>query len=859
MAPGERAIHTCLTENELRRYYARELTDQQQSAIHDHLDQCTDCAARAELLLAEHETWVQQLRRIGAPPGARRSPGTPGETGLEPNEIDGYEIIEEINRGGQGIVYHAIQNSTKREVALKVLREGVYASPAARKRFEREIELVSALRHPNIVTVFDSGRTRDGRKYLVMDFVRGQALSRWLRANAPALREQLTLYTKVCKAVNAAHQRGVIHRDLKPSNILVDEDAEPYVLDFGLARQVAEPGGTVMTSTGQVAGTLPYMSPEQARGLPDAVDVRSDVYTLGIMLYEMLTGTYPYPIEGDAIQVLRHIAETPPAPPDRRIDDDLRTIIFKALSKERERRYQTAGELARDVEHYLAGEPIEAKRDSSLYLLKKTLQRYRFIVAISAVFVLLIAISAVALGVMYVQQTRLRAEAETQAQIAWAAETQADRRFNDVRKLANFFILEFDPAIKHLPGSAPARQTLVNKGLEYLDALASDAAGNLPLQRELAAAYTTIGDAQGELQASNLGDLNGALQSYRKAAEILDGLAVANPDKASAHSSTLLNMLKIGDVQYALGNGDAALATYREVIARGERWVAAHPKDQAQLRNLANGHERVGNVLVSQGKFDEALAHYEEFERIIGRITEEDPDKVLLLNRTVASLTHLGQIHYGQGQMAAALQSYRGALEAAETLHQAYPEDVLGRRGVAITRQWLGIISSDMGRHEEAMENYQASIIVLEALLRDAPEDNSIWTDLATTLSKMGETQMALGQREAARVSYIRSTELTEQVAERWPEFASIHRLKGVAYYKMAEFNLVYAKDEELPRSERLERWREARDWLQRCLDVFLDMRKRGILPPTDADVPDELTGEIETINQAIEQLKTGP
>ena len=316
-----------------------------------------------------------------------------------PDAFPGYDITREIHRGGQGVVYQAVEKATKRKVAIKVLLEGQFASANARRRFEREIELAASLKHPNIVAIFHSGLTADGRQFCVMDYIRGVPLHHYARQHKLPLEQALKLFASVCEAVNYAHQKGVIHRDLKPSNILVDADGTPRILDFGLAKQVGGPEQTLVSMTGQVVGTLPYMSPEQARGNPDEIDTRTDLYSLGVVLYELLTGHYPYPVVGQMADVLRHITETAPTPPSRNwqpnfgvtvrsrgrsrpglcpIDDEVETIVLKALAKERDRRYAGAGELASDIWHYLAGEPIEAKRDSGLYLLTKAVRRWKW-------------------------------------------------------------------------------------------------------------------------------------------------------------------------------------------------------------------------------------------------------------------------------------------------------------------------------------------------------------------------------------------------------------------------------------------------------------------------------------------------
>ena len=263
--------------------------------------------------------------------------------------IEGYEILGELHRGGQGVVYKAIQKATKRTVALKLMLQGPYASPHQRLRFEREVDLVASLQHPNIITVYDSGVSRD-RLFFAMEYVDGQPLDRFMqsvgRTNCQAssvppamsLTDTLRLFHRICAAVSYAHRRGVMHRDLKPSNILVDSAGEPHVLDFGLAKLVADdPAEGKLTATGEFLGTLAYASPEQARGDPRLINVRSDVYSLGVILFEMLTGTYPYSVHGSLSNVLRQITEAEPRTSVewwRNVDPEVETIVLTA-SRER--------------------------------------------------------------------------------------------------------------------------------------------------------------------------------------------------------------------------------------------------------------------------------------------------------------------------------------------------------------------------------------------------------------------------------------------------------------------------------------------------------------------------------------------
>lgn len=304
------------------------------------------------------------------------------------DHFPGYTVLDEAHRGGQGVVYRARDLATDRTVAIKVMLEGPLASPEERARFEREMRVLAQLNHPNIVTIHHTSAPGQD-PYFVMDYIDGLPLDRHAAVHGGALRDILAMFAKVCEAVNAAHVRGVIHRDLKPGNIRVDRSGEPFVLDFGLAKlDAGRTDASLHTVTGQFVGSLPWAAPEQLGGDGSRVDTRTDVYALGVVLYQVLTARFPYDVTGNFVDVVDRIRTAEPTPARsvrREIDADVETILRKCLHKDRERRYQTAGELARDLEHYLAGEPIEARRDSALYVLKKMMMRYRVPTAAAAV------------------------------------------------------------------------------------------------------------------------------------------------------------------------------------------------------------------------------------------------------------------------------------------------------------------------------------------------------------------------------------------------------------------------------------------------------------------------------------------
>jgi non-specific serine/threonine protein kinase/serine/threonine-protein kinase len=357
---------------------------------------------------AERRTRVRALvdaaRRQTANASQGSSTGHAFQATSTPLVIPGYEITNEYFRGGQSVVYLAVQQSTGRRVAIKVLREGPFAGSHDRTRFEREVNILAQLNHRNIIGILGRG-TAGGSRFLVMEYIDGRPLDRFAREKNLSLPMRLQLFATVCDAVSAAHLHGVIHRDLKPSNILVDRTGEPRILDFGLAKLATDDSGaSAATITGQFVGSLPWASPEQACGRLVEVDVRSDVYSLGVILYQLMTDRFPYSTIGEIGQVLAAIQTAAPISPrslSRQIDDDLETLILKCLSKEPSRRYQSVGELARDVRHYLGREPIEAKRDSTWYVLRRTLLRHKIAVGVVMGFVLLTTTSTLALSILY--------------------------------------------------------------------------------------------------------------------------------------------------------------------------------------------------------------------------------------------------------------------------------------------------------------------------------------------------------------------------------------------------------------------------------------------------------------------------
>jgi tetratricopeptide (TPR) repeat protein len=832
-----------------------------------------DLALRREVesLLAAHDAASDFIEQPAEVP-AEALVGLDQPAAIPPGASVGpYRIARLLGTGGMGSVYLAdrADEAFRRQAAIKVV-----TSPAARpelvERFLTERRILAALDHPNIARLLDAGATDDGRPYIVMEYVDGERIDEYCRGRSVG--ERLGLFRQLCSAVHYAHQRLVIHRDIKAENILVNREGVPKLLDFGIAKLLEPEAGR--TDTGEQALTPESASPEQLRAEP--VTVASDVYSLGVLLYRLLAERKPFDRGSLSPADLVHaICEVEPRPPSQaaaasgpRLDREIDWITLMALRKEPSRRYGSAQQLAEDITRYLEGRPVIAAPDSWVYRTRKFARRRWAAVAATAGLILALAVGA--------------------STTAYQAR-RAERRFNDVRKLAGSVVGEIYDAIADLPGSTAPRELLVKRALEYLDSLATEATSDVTLHRELAAAYEKIGDVQGNPYGANLGDIAGAAATMDKLLRIRQ--AIYDDQRtwqdaralATAHS-------KVGDVAYGRGKYDDAAAAYRQGIDLLE--AAVPPPQAAQARQQLRGrwYGRMGVAFTAAGRSTDAIRALQTAIEITRPLAEAKDAGVDVQQELAMHSTNLGDVYNLHRDPARALEYHRLGADAFRRLAPRDSREVTPRRRLALVLARVGADLTDLQRHDEGIVVTREAVELFEEIARADPSSVQYQFDLADTLGNLAMLQEQAGALDDALASARRSVGISEAVAPR-QEFgahrfnyagalavaAEIHVRRGEAVdaarvYQHAldiygEAGVADRNPSAVPiareglgdafvlraRSERnIDHWRSARQQYALALQGWNTIKGSGALESGDADKPATLEKKIAGCDAAL-------
>jgi eukaryotic-like serine/threonine-protein kinase len=687
--------------------------------------------------------------------------------------LDKFELLEELGSGSFGIVYRARDTSLERIVAVKVSRGSLDVREEL-DRFFRETRSAAALRHPGIVTVHEAGQSGN-RCYLVSELAAGPTLAQRLAMGRPSYGEAAEIVAGVAEALHYAHQQGVIHRDIKPSNILFNADGRPLVADFGLSRRTSD---CTLTVEGQILGTPAYMPPEQAQGDAHRADARSDVYSLGVVFYEMLTGVAPFQGKGETM--LQLIVEQEPLAP-RRLDDgisrDLETICLKCLCKEPSGRYQTAADLAEELWRFLRGEPIRTRPPGALGRLARWCRRKPVVAGLLAA--LLLVTLAGFLGV-----TLAWRNAEINLAEARYQKEQAERNYHDARQaISEFSQIGSHPLMTRSPDGNPLRAELAATALKYYENFLARRADDPTLRVDVAESCLNLGN----LYAAAPRNLPKAVAAYRKALSLWQELVQSQPKELRFQRSLSIACLSLGRIYCVEGRNNEALPLLKQACDILTALTTAEPNNARFLIDLTEIHQILGTHFNDAAHLKAAEQHAQQTLDLLGELLRKEPSSRTYAHQIIDVCHQLGHIKCERWEGAVAERWFEKARTLLIKLLKDTPSDIDLQYRFAENLHGIARAQDRSNRPVAALASFRANVLLWEELLSKQPVNAIYLGMVATCFHKIGTLEWETGHPKEAAPTLQKALELRQKLCQRYPESPKIRSDQSGTWYRLGE------------------------------------------------------------------------
>lgn len=704
-------------------------------------------------------------------------------------QLGPYHLVRELDSGGMGVVHLAVRSDDHyfQVVAIKMIRKG-QDSPELVHRFRMERQILASLNHPGIGTILDGGETKDGRPFIVMEYVEGQPITLASQSRGLSIRQRVELFRSLCSAVHYAHQKLIIHRDIKPSNVMVTPDGMVKLIDFGISKPLAPesvPGDN--STTGIRRMTPDYASPEQIQG--KQLTTATDIYSLGVLLFELVTDSRPYTLNNLSVVAADQVVseqsgKKPSSAPGissearKELSGDLDRIILKAMELDPSRRYLSVQHFDDDLLRYLKGKPISARKTTPAYVVSKFVQRHK----VSVLTACTIAIALSCLVLLYIRQSR-----------------SVDRRVKEVRTLADSAISDMTDKLQHSSASTETQAAVFQSALTHLDELRKTTGNDPRLLLELSKAYMRVGDLEGSPLVANLGKSQTAVTSYREASRTALEAHARMPGDESTQA-VIESYQRLGGIELFLGNLHEANDNYQQALTWARNFWQRKPDDPVRKRLLAASYAGIGGVSLSGLKPDEALAGYSAAFQVFGGsptgVEDHDRMSIGLYRGKASTLNELGK-------QSEALETNRTGVAMAEMLVQRFPTSSQDQRALFLAYEEFilplaGRDALNVSDSSQAQVYARKALAIAQTLVKADNKNIQAQFDLSLAYTSMGDA-FRQSNRDIASGWYRKSIALTKQLS---PLYGSGARhLLAIRNEALAE---VLVKKEDAPERLRL-------------------------------------------------------